>query len=97
MRQRLMVVGVVVSLLAIAPMWKLIGVQLRNGADLVARGESQRFREVTLTATRGSIVDRNGVELAISVTRKRVAVSISLSSRIDSFAAACSATNLCAA
>ena len=76
MRQRLMVVGAVVSILAVAPMWKLIGVQVRNGSELVARGEDQRFREVQLAASRGSIVDRNGVELAISVARKRVAVSM---------------------
>ena len=71
-----MVVGAVVSILALAPMWKLIGVQVRNGSELVARGESQRFREMQLGASRGSIVDRNGVELAISVARKRVAVSM---------------------
>ncbi len=71
-----MVVGAVVALLAIAPMWKLVGVQIRNGSELVARGEDQRFRRVDLVASRGSIVDRNGVELAISVARKRVAVSM---------------------
>ena len=76
MRQRLMVVGAIVSILAIAPMWKLVGVQVRNGSELVAHGENQRFREVELVAARGSIVDRNGVELAISVARKRVAVSM---------------------
>ncbi len=76
MRQRLMIVGAVVSILAVAPLWKLIGVQVRDGSELVARGENQRFRELVLPASRGSIVDRNGVELAISVARLRVAVSM---------------------
>ena len=54
------------------PLLKLIGVQVGDGQELVAQGEDQRVRRVEMPAQRGSILDRNGVELAISIPRQRV-------------------------
>lgn len=64
------------ALLAVLPMVKLIGVQLRDSDDLVAQGEDQRVRNVVMPAQRGSILDRNGVELAISIPRQRVVTNM---------------------
>lgn len=74
--KRLLLVGALLAFLALLPLLKLIGVQAGDGSELVRRGEDQRIRSVTLPAQRGSILDRNGVELAISVPRKRVVVSM---------------------
>lgn len=71
-RRRVLALGVVLALLAIAPTYKLVGVQIGDGAELAERGHDQRVRERRITALRGSILDRNGVELAISVPTKRV-------------------------
>ncbi len=70
--QRVVVVGVILGLLALLPLLKLIGVQVGDGQELVAQGEDQRVRRVEMPAQRGSILDRNGVELAISIPRQRV-------------------------
>jgi cell division protein FtsI (penicillin-binding protein 3) len=77
MRTRLLVMGGVLGVLAILPLTKLVGVQLRDGSELVAKGEDQRVRSVELPAQRGSILDRNGVELAISIPRLRVVTNMS--------------------
>lgn len=90
-----MVVGLLIGVAALLPTLKLIGVQAGDGAELVAQGEDQRVRRVELPAQRGSIVDRNGVELAISIPRVRVVTDmarlrdegIELSSDIDRVAA----------
>ncbi len=68
----MLVLGAMLGLLALLPLLKLIGVQVSNGDALVAQGEDQRVRRVEMPARRGSILDRNGVELAISIPRKRV-------------------------
>ena len=73
----MLVVGGVLGLLALLPMLKLIGVQVSDGDQLVAQGENQRVRRVEMPAQRGSILDRNGVELAISIPRKRVVTNMS--------------------
>ncbi len=73
---RIVVVGCLLGLLALAPLWKLIGVQVRDGSDLVEQGEDQRVRRVEIPAQRGSILDRNGTELAISIPRKRVVANM---------------------
>ena len=69
-------VGGVLGLLALLPMLKLIGVQISDSDELVAKGEDQRVRRVELPAQRGSILDRNGVELAISIPRQRVVTNM---------------------
>ena len=75
--KRLTILGVLLGLLVLWSVLKLVGVQAGDGGHLARRGEDQRVRSVDLPAQRGSILDRNGVELAISVPRKRVAVNMS--------------------
>ncbi len=74
-------VGFVLGALVLWSVLKLVGVQAGDGGHLARRGEDQRVRSVDLPAQRGSILDRNGVELAISVQRKRVAVNMSTLAR----------------
>ncbi len=76
-----MVVGGLLGMLAVLSILKLVGVQAGDGGELARRGEDQRVRSVELPAQRGSILDRNGVELAISVPRKRVAVNMATLSK----------------
>jgi cell division protein FtsI (penicillin-binding protein 3) len=61
-------------LLALLPLTQLVRVQL-DGDSLSRRGLGQRLRPVELPAERGTIVDRTGTELAISMPRTRVAVN----------------------
>ena len=63
-------------MLAVLPLIKLVSVQLGSGAELAARGESQRVRTVVLPAERGSILDRTGAEMAISLPRYRVVTNM---------------------
>ncbi len=75
-RRRVLVVGGALALLALMPMWKLVEVQAGDGTDLVKRGEIQRRREVKIHPQRGSILDRNGAELAISLPRRSVGIEM---------------------
>lgn len=63
-------------MLALLSLVKLLGVQTGDGRELAERAEEKRTREVDLLPQRGSILDRNGVELAISVPRVRVATGM---------------------
>lgn len=47
---------------------KLLYLQVFNGTALQSRGLSQWLRDLPITANRGTITDRNGVELASSYT-----------------------------
>ena len=71
---RLWMVGGIFAVLALLPLWKLVGVQLRDTGGLAERGIEQRMREVDLPPERGTIYDRNGTELAISMPRTVVGV-----------------------
>ena len=51
---------------------RLVFIQGLDAAHYTAYGESQRVRTVALPASRGSIGDRNGFDLAISVPRPTV-------------------------
>ncbi|MSO79172.1 MAG: penicillin-binding protein 2 [Acidimicrobiia bacterium] len=71
-RRRLHVVVVVlVSLFALVGA-RLVDMQARNRRHYVQLGLSQRVHTVTLAAERGSIFDRNGNDLALSVSRSSV-------------------------
>jgi len=52
---------------------KLIQVQGFEAEALAAKAEKQRTTEIDIPATRGSIVDRNGVQLAFSVESRMLA------------------------
>ena len=57
---------------------RLIDLQVVRGTVLAAEAMDQRMRTVTLPATRGSIVDVNGVPLAVTVEARDVTVDQTL-------------------
>jgi cell division protein FtsI (penicillin-binding protein 3) len=73
-RRRLVVLLCVLCLLFGVVLVRLTQLQLLNGDPYVSLGQSQTGvqRPVVLSALRGSIFDRNGVELAMSVTQQTV-------------------------
>jgi cell division protein FtsI (penicillin-binding protein 3) len=58
--------------------WRLADVQGVSAERYAVFGESQRLESRVLPADRGSILDRNGTELAISLRRKTVCADPSL-------------------
>ncbi|MBS1838409.1 MAG: cell division protein FtsI, partial [Actinobacteria bacterium] len=74
-RQRLWAMVAVFGLMALLPLVKLVGVQFADASEIAAKGLEQRQRTETIPALRGSILDRNGVELAVSVPATTVAVN----------------------
>ena len=69
LRRRLVAVGCLLVMAAGLLIWRLAVVQLVEPDRFLAYGESQRIRPVELAATRGAIIDRNGVDLALSLSR----------------------------
>ncbi|MDP1805856.1 MAG: hypothetical protein Q8K72_11855, partial [Acidimicrobiales bacterium] len=51
---------------------RLVQVQTLDGDRYTAFGASQRFQDVVLPADRGSIFDRNGHDLAVSIPQRTV-------------------------
>jgi cell division protein FtsI (penicillin-binding protein 3) len=51
---------------------RLVQVQALNGEEYAAFGASQRFQKITLPADRGSIFDRNGNDLAVSLPQRTI-------------------------
>jgi cell division protein FtsI (penicillin-binding protein 3) len=51
---------------------RLVDVQALNGDQYTSFGVSQRFQDITLPADRGSIFDRNGYDLAVSLPQQTV-------------------------
>jgi cell division protein FtsI (penicillin-binding protein 3) len=51
---------------------RLVQVQALEGERYAAFGASQRFQDITLPADRGSIFDRNGNDLALSLPQKTI-------------------------
>jgi len=76
LQNRLRLVGGALAILALLPLWKLVEVQAGDASALVSRGEAQRRHVVEIRPQRGSILDRNGAELAISLPRRVVAVEM---------------------
>ncbi len=72
---RVRVVVAVLVLLGALPVWKLLGVVVGEGDLLAASGRSQGTTRQEIPALRGSILDRNGAELATSLPRVRVAAN----------------------
>lgn len=63
------------GILALLPLAKLVSVQFTDASSIAAKGLEQRQRSETIPALRGSILDRNGVELAVSVPSVTVAIN----------------------
>jgi cell division protein FtsI (penicillin-binding protein 3) len=51
---------------------RLVDVQALGGQEYTAFGTSQRFQEIALPADRGSIFDRNGNDLAVSIPQQTI-------------------------
>ena len=65
--------SVMVLLLAFgAIVVRLVQVQVLSGDEYTAFGASQRFQDITLPAHRGSIFDRNGNDLAVSLPQQTI-------------------------
>jgi cell division protein FtsI (penicillin-binding protein 3) len=71
---RLILTGVVVTVLFGLIAHTAWSVQIRQGEHLLALGEAQYLRDLELPAPRGSILDRQGVPLAVSVEVQSVYV-----------------------
>ena len=71
-RRRAVLAGVLLAGIAGLFGWRLATLQLLDPDRFVAHGEMQRIKTVALQAARGAIVDRNGVDLVLSVPRTSV-------------------------
>ncbi len=58
-----------------AVVWKLYDLQIKQHDDLKARAVRQQTASITVTASRGTIYDRNGATLASSATAETVFIS----------------------
>lgn len=72
-RVRVVVIRFLLIASLVAAGLKLVQVQIFEGEALAARAEQQRLMPIPIPARRGSIVDRNGVELAFSVEARALA------------------------
>ena len=66
-----MLLGVVFAVLT-AMVGRLTQVQAVSASVYAQKGSDQRVRHITLAAERGSVFDRNGVDLAVSVAQQTV-------------------------
>ena len=66
----MLLVGLASLFLLIA--WKVTDLQVLNPSQYLAYGQSQTVRSETLAAERGTIYDRNHIELAMSVPEKTI-------------------------
>ncbi len=72
---RLLVLGIAFAVAWAGIGYRLVRVQGFEAEDHAARGEQQRVRTEDLTAPRGTIYDRDGVELAVSIDAITVTVN----------------------
>jgi cell division protein FtsI (penicillin-binding protein 3) len=71
----LRILAALLGLLVLGAVAKLAAVQLRDAPTLSAKGIADRQRHETIPAMRGAILDRTGVDLAVSVPQVNVAIS----------------------
>ncbi|MGH9247506.1 MAG: peptidoglycan D,D-transpeptidase FtsI family protein [Acidimicrobiales bacterium] len=71
-RRRLVGVLVVLAILFSVALVRLVQLQLVGGDRFVELGDAQRVRLAAIPAPRGSIFDRNGYDLALSVGQRTV-------------------------
>ncbi len=69
---RIMFIGLAMALVGSLMIYRLVSLQVLDPERFVEHGESQRIRTAALAAERGAIVDRNGVELAVSTPRESI-------------------------
>lgn len=86
--RRSTMVRAALAVLLLVVVGKLVDIQVLDRETYVAVGEEQRLRTVTLDASRGRVLDREGHDLALSVLRPSVFAD---PSQIDDSAATASA------
>ena len=62
--------GLVMILVSGGLVWRLVYFQILDSERYIAHGASQRMKTEKVFAQRGSILDRHGVDLAVSVPRR---------------------------
>ena len=72
MRRRLVCLGAVFGLLLLCAVGKLADLQVIHPARYLSAGSEQRLVRVQLQASRGSLLDRNGHDLAVSVPQSTI-------------------------
>lgn len=72
---RLTVIAIALLLWCVWIVWTLVSVQIRDHDKYVLQARKQQEEDVSLQAPRGSIYDRNGQPLAISVPVESVSVN----------------------
>ena len=68
--RRAIFVGIVMLLISGGLVWRLVHFQILDSERYVAHGASQRMKTEEVLAQRGSILDRYGIDLAVSVPRR---------------------------
>ena len=68
--RRSIFVGMVMILISGGLVWKLVYFQILDPERYIAHGVNQRMKTEKVLAQRGSILDRHGVDLAVSVPRR---------------------------
>ncbi|MBL89430.1 MAG: hypothetical protein CL517_04020 [Actinobacteria bacterium] len=68
--RRSIVVGLLMTLMSGGLVWRLVYFQIINSERYIAMGVSQRVATKEVQAQRGSILDRHGADLALSVPRR---------------------------
>lgn len=69
---RMVLIAAAMVALGAVMIWRLVSLQVIEPERFLEYGESQRLRTQSLAAERGAIVDRNGVELAVSSPRQSI-------------------------
>jgi len=72
MRKKITFVMIIMFILFIAVVAKLVVVQFVQGSELQAKAEDLRTRDLPVSAKRGTIYDRNGEKLAVSISADTV-------------------------
>lgn len=93
MMKRLLALTMLVIFFAVCIISRLLFLQVFNSDEYVKKGLTEWLRDLPLTATRGSITDRNGVVLASSYTTYDVYVRPAATKNFESVAKVLS-TNL---
>ena len=70
--QRLVVLLLVMAMGFGGVLFRLVVLQVKDASALATMAANQRVRTITLAATRGTIYDRNGRALAMSLPAKAV-------------------------
>jgi cell division protein FtsI (penicillin-binding protein 3) len=68
--RRSIFLGIVMLLISGGLIWRLVHFQILDSQRYIAHGESQRMQREEVLAQRGSILDRYGIDLAVSVPRR---------------------------